>query len=125
MPVTASFGRSGAQAERRIPVGEQTDVSLYSDAVAVRGDKEAASALRVAAGCEDSDRSGHHGDDAGDSQGEAHHIVGNGEEPLVQGLPAVQLLGVVDGELAAGLQAVVMSCRREVKRRESSCRNSA
>ena len=54
---------------------------------------------------------------AGDCEGDDDQVVRDGQDPLVQRLPPVEVLGVGEAERGVGLDAVIVSGRLEVEGR--------
>ena len=73
--------------EWRVAIGEEADVGLHPQRVAVGADQEAPDALGVLPGEQDGEEAGDDGRARRDGQGGQHEVLGDGQEPLVQRLP--------------------------------------
>ena len=91
---TAMSARApGGEAEWRVAIGEEADVGLHPQRVAVGADQEAPDALGVLPGEQHGEEAGDDGRARRDGQAGQHEVLGNGQEPLVQRLPPLQVPG--------------------------------
>jgi len=109
--------RQAARLKGRVAVGEEPDVGLHSQRVALDADEEVADALGILCRDQDGEEPTDEREQAANYEGDDDQIVRDGQEPFVQRLPPVEVLGVGEAERGVGLDSVIVSGRLEVERR--------
>src|ERR1039458_223097 len=94
LPSEGSDFRSSGETERRVAIREEADVGLDPQGIAIDVDEEAPDPFGVLPGDEHRDEAGE--DTQAGHDGQRHHddVLRNGEEPLVQRLPPLEVFRI-------------------------------
>src|ERR1039458_4467383 len=86
--------RSSGETERRVPIGEKADVGLDPQGIAIDVDKEVPDPFGVLPGYEHGEQAEDDAHAGGEAQSCHDEVLRNGQEPLVQRLPPLEVFRI-------------------------------